>query len=70
MKEIKDLNLKDKQALLKMDLVSLKVELKKSSRQLYELKVKKNLWELKQTHLVTFLRRYLARLNSFIRSVG
>lgn len=66
MKEIKDLWLKSKKDLREMNLTELKEELKNSSRKMFELKMKLQLNELKQTHLLRFLRRYIAVLNTII----
>lgn len=69
MKEIKDLKLKDKDSLSKLDNAWLNIEIKDASKKLYVLKMKKELGELKQTHLITFLRKYIAKLNTLVRSI-
>ncbi len=56
MKEIKDLR--------KLEISDLKKELVDSEKKLYELTMKLELNELKQTHLVKPLRRYIAVLNT------
>lgn len=56
MKEIKDLR--------KLEISDLKKELVDSEKKLYELTMKLELNELKQTHLVKQLRRYVAVLNT------
>jgi ribosomal protein L29 len=56
MKEIKDLR--------KLEISDLKKELVNSEKKLYELTMKLELNELKQTHLVKPLRRYIAVLNT------
>ncbi|MBW7954646.1 50S ribosomal protein L29 [Candidatus Gracilibacteria bacterium] len=58
MKEIKDLR--------KLELSDLNKELVESRKKLLELTMKLNLNELKQTHLVKPLRRYIAVLNTLI----
>lgn len=66
MKEIKDLNLKLIKDLRELDLADLRKELVKSEKKLFELKMKLELNELKQTHLIKPLRRYIAMLNSIV----
>ncbi len=64
MKELKDLKLKDIKKLNELDAGKLKEELKGAVKRMYELKWKLQLNELKQTHLVKFLRRYIAQLKT------
>lgn len=64
MKELKDLKLKDSKELKKLDAKKLKEEIQTASKRLFELNAKLNLNELKQTHLVKFLRRYIAQLKT------
>ena len=45
----------------------LKAELVKTSKNLFVLRMKKQLGELKQTHLIKALRRYIATLNTIAR---
>jgi len=61
---MKELHLKDKASLRKLDMKSLKQELVEKSKKLYELSMKKSLNELKQTHLIKALRRYIAIVNT------
>lgn len=68
MKELKDLKLKDNKKLLDLSVSDLRKELKDASKRLYSLSLKLELSELKQTHLIKFLRRYIARLNTIINS--
>lgn len=68
MKEIKDLNLKDLTKLNELNEAELKAELKSSSRNLYVLKMKKQLGELTQTHLIKALRKYIARVKTVASS--
>ncbi len=70
MKEIKDLNLKQLSKLNDMDKDALKAELSSSSKNLYVLKMKKELGEQKQTHLIKTLRRYVAQINTVANSKG
>jgi len=56
MKEIKDLR--------KLELSDLRKELVDSKKQLFELTMKLELNELKQTHLIKPLRRYIAAINT------
>ncbi len=64
MKEIKDLKLKSLEDLRKLNSEDLKKELEASSKNLYVLKMKGKVGELKQTHLIKALRRYIARVNT------
>jgi ribosomal protein L29 len=66
MKELKDLKLKDIKSLNELTLDNLKKELKDSESNFFVLKMKLKTDELKQTHLVKFLRRYIARLKFVI----
>ena len=69
MKEIKDLNMKSKDALLKLSTEKLTEEKKEAQKLLYTLRMKLAVWELKQTHLVKVLRRYIASLAT-IKSIS
>jgi len=64
---MKELNLKENAELRKLDSKSLKEELTSKSKKLYELSMKKSLGELKQTHLIKALRRYIARVKTIAR---
>lgn len=64
MKEIKDLWLKSLKDLQKLDVVGLRKELVDSKKKMFELSMKLELNELKQTHLVKPLRRYIAAINT------
>jgi len=64
---MKELKLKDKSDLIKLDSKSLKQELVEKSKKLYELSMKKELNELKQTHLIKALRRYIAVVKTIAR---
>ena len=64
---MKELNLKDNASLRKLDAKTLKEELTSASKKLYELNMKKSLWELKQTHLLKALRKYIARIKTIAR---
>ena len=68
MKEIKDLKLQEIEKLIALSEKDLKAELTKSSRGLFVLKMKKELGELKQTHLIKALRRYVAQINTVASS--
>ena len=41
-----------------------------SSKTLYVLSMKKEVWELKQTHLIKALRRYVAQIKTVATSKG
>jgi len=68
MKDIKDLKLKDMQSLQKLDVKKLQEERKEAGKRMFTLKMKVTLGEVKQTHLVKALRRYIARVNTFINT--
>lgn len=68
MKEIKDLKMKDTASLQKLDGAKLREEEKLASKNLFVLKMRQNVGELKQTHLITALRRYIARVKTFINT--
>ncbi|MBS9784029.1 50S ribosomal protein L29, partial [Candidatus Gracilibacteria bacterium] len=46
----------------------LKVELENTQKELFVLKMKKTLGELKQTHLIKEHKKYIARLSTFLTS--
>ncbi len=60
MKELKDLNLKTKDALKKLSAEKLIEELHSAQKNLYVMKMKNVVGEQKQTHLIKPLRRYVA----------
>lgn len=64
MKELKDLKLKDLKKLSELSNEDLKKELEDSAKKLFTLKMKLETEELKQTHLVKHLRRYIAKLRT------
>lgn len=68
MKEIKDLKLQELGKLIELNEKDLKTELVKSSRDLFSLTMKKQVGELKQTHLIKALRRYIARIYTVANS--
>ena len=70
MKEIKDLKLQELGKLIELNEKDLKAELTKSSKALFVLRMKKELGELKQTHLIKALRRYIAQINTVATSNG
>lgn len=70
MKEIKDLNLKELKKLNDLDEKALKAELSTSAKNLYVLSMKKEVWELKQTHLIKALRRYIAQVKTVANTKG
>ena len=61
---MKNLNLKTKAEIAKLDEKALRSELLSLSKKLYELRMKKELNELKETHLIKAVRRYIAILNT------
>lgn len=66
MKEIKDLWLKSLKDLQKLNLVELRKEIVDSKKKMFELSMKLELNELKQTHLIKPLRRYIATINTVV----
>ncbi len=68
MKEIKDLSLKTKVELGKLELPEIQKEIKSANKKMFDLTMKSELGELKQTHLIKFLRRYIAVLNTIASS--
>jgi ribosomal protein L29 len=56
--------------LREMEEKALKREYKSSSEDLYVLKMKKELWEQKQTHLIKILRRYIAQIKTIASLKG
>ena len=68
MKELKDLKLQSVEKLNALDEAGLKKELVSSEKQYFTLNMKLRLGELKQTHTIKFLRRYIARLKTIARS--
>lgn len=70
MKEIKDLKLMQKSKVIELDEKTLKAEVVSTSKKLYELEMKKQLNELKQTHLIKALRRHIAMLKTIAGSKG
>lgn len=66
MKQVKDLWLKAVKDLNKLEVVDLRKELVSSKKKMFDLKMKLQLNELKQTHLIKFLRKYIAVLNTII----
>ena len=68
MKEIKDLKLQEIVKLNELNEKDLKTELVTASKNLYVLKMQKQLGELKQTHLIKAVRRYIAQVNTIATS--
>jgi ribosomal protein L29 len=64
MKQLKDLKLKETSKLTTFSKEELTEEITLSMKNLFVLRMKKEKGELKQTHLITFLRRYIARVKS------
>jgi ribosomal protein L29 len=70
MKEIKDLKLKELGKLIKLNEKDLRIELTRTSKELFSTRMKKEVGELKQTHLIKALRRYIAQINTVAKSNG
>jgi len=61
---MKELKLKSSKEIEALDEKGLKAEITTSAKKLFEMKMKKELNELKQTHLVKPMRRYIAVLKT------
>ncbi len=70
MKAIKDLKLKQIEDLRKMDAETFRKELNITAKKLFELKMKKQLNEMKQTHLITALRKHIAVIKTVALEKG
>ena len=68
MKEINGIKIKSLQDLRKASKEVLKKELVNITKKYFELKMKNELNELKQTHLLKVLRRYIATIKTVINS--
>lgn len=68
MKELKDLKLVENTKLVALSRADLMKEISRSAKNLFVLRMKKESWELKQTHIIKFLRRYIAKLNTIVNS--
>ncbi len=68
MKELKDLKMKSKTELSKLSADKMNEEIKSAEKMLYTMRMKLAVWELKQTHLMKALRRYIASLKTLTAS--
>jgi len=68
MKELKDLKLLEVSKLNEMSSEDLAKENKRASKDLFVLTMRLKVGELKQTHLVRVLRRYVAQINTVATS--
>jgi len=64
MKQLKDLKLKETSKLISLSKKELIKEMTESMKNLFVLRMKKEKGELKQTHLIKFLRRYIAKVKT------
>ena len=64
MKEIKDLKMKSSDAVRKLSADKLTEEIKWAEKILFTLKMKLAVGEVKQTHLIKAMRRYIASLKT------
>lgn len=64
MKELKDLKLKQKSELKSLDAIKMKEEVVRVEKEYFVLRMKKNVGELKQAHLMKSLRRYAAMVRT------
>ncbi len=67
---MKELKLKSSKEIDALDEKGLKAEIVTSAKKLFEMKMKKELNELKQTHLVKPMRRYVAVLKTAWKTKG
>lgn len=67
---MKELKLKSSKEIEALDEKGLKAEIMTSAKKLFEMKMKKELNELKQTHLVKPMRRYIAVLKTVWKTKG
>ena len=67
---MKELKLKSSKEIEALDEKGLKAEIVTSAKKLFEMKMKKELNELKQTHLVKPMRRYIAVLKTVWKTKG
>jgi ribosomal protein L29 len=70
MKELKDLKIKDLTKVNEMTQAALKKETISAQKSYFTLQMKKSLGELKQTHLMKFMRRYIAQLRTVAKTKG
>jgi ribosomal protein L29 len=68
MKELKDLKLLEIKKVNELSVIELQAEIKRASKDLFVLTMRLKVGELKQTHLVRILRRYIAQLNTVATS--
>ncbi|MDQ7009531.1 MAG: 50S ribosomal protein L29, partial [Candidatus Gracilibacteria bacterium] len=61
---LKDLKLKDNSKLNSLDKKGLNEEIALSMKNLFVLRMKKEKGELKNTHIIKFLRRYIAKVKT------
>ena len=62
--------LKDNKALAQLDAEALNKELRKAQEELYVYKMKHLANELKQSHLITAHKAYIARLNTYLKAIN
>ena len=70
MKEMKDLKMLDSAKLEALSEADLRKELNVSAKNYFTLRMKNSLGEQKQTHLITFLRKYIARVKTMASKKG
>lgn len=68
MKDLKDLKMKSKAELEKLDSNKVVAEIKDAEKNLYTLRMKLAVGEQKQTHVIKALRRYIASLKTLLNS--
>ena len=67
---MKELKLKEAKDIATLKEADLRKEIQTSEKKLFEMKMKKELNELKQTHLMKAVRRYIAALKTVGASKG
>ena len=68
MKALKDLKLQEFSKIKELSEKDLQNEMNVSAKKLFTLTMKLRVGELKQTHLIKFLKKYIARLNTVLAS--
>ena len=70
MKEINWIKFLEIEKLNSLNEIDLKKELVSSEKKYFSIRIKKQLGEIKQTHTIKFLRRYIARIRTIANIKG
>ncbi len=63
---MKELKTKKEEVLSKMSISEIKSEIKDAEKKMFSLRMKLSLWELKQTHMIKWVRKYIAKMNTLL----